>query len=48
MKDRRKALLTLIGKATGHSIHEAAETPDEGEELSDEVARDAGLTIATA
>jgi hypothetical protein len=48
MKERRKALLTLIANATGHPIQEVAETPDEGEEITEEVARDSGLLTATA
>lgn len=48
MKERRKALLTLIGNATGHSAHEAETTSDEGEELSDEVARDNDLAATGA
>ena len=46
MKERRKMLLTLIATATGHPISEAAESPEEGEELSEELARDSGLTTA--
>ena len=48
MKDRRKALLTLIGNATGHSVNEVADAAEEGEELSEEVARDSGLLEASA
>lgn len=48
MKERRKALLTLISKATGHSIVEGAPMADEGEDVSEEVARDSGLTAAVA
>lgn len=40
MKERRKALLNLITTAIGHSVSEEAATPEEGEELSDELARD--------
>lgn len=44
MKKRRTKLLELIGNATGHSITEAADAPpEEGEELSDEIAFDSGL-----
>ena len=39
MKERRKALLTLIGNATGHAVVEAADAPEEGEELSEDLAR---------
>jgi hypothetical protein len=48
MKERRKALLTLISAATGHAANETAETVEEGEELSEEVARDSGLLMQTA
>jgi hypothetical protein len=48
MTERRKALLTLIGNATGHSIDVAAETPEEGVELSEEVARDSGISAEVA
>ena len=47
MKERRKALLTIIGSATGHSVSEAAESPEEGEELSEEIARDSGFATET-
>ena len=47
MKERRKVLLALIATATGHPVVEVTESPEEGEELSDEVARDSGLTTAT-
>jgi len=47
MEDRRKSLLTIIGSATGHSVTEAEEAPEEGEELSEEMARDSGLVTAT-
>lgn len=40
MKERRKALLSLIATATGHAVNEEAATADEGEELTDELARD--------
>jgi hypothetical protein len=40
MKERRKALLALISKATGHAIAPEVAVPEEGEELSDELARD--------
>jgi hypothetical protein len=40
MKARRKSLLTLIGAATGHPVSDAPDTPDEGVELSDDIARD--------
>jgi hypothetical protein len=45
MKERRKALLKLISIATGHDVSEAAESPDEGEELSEGIAQDSGLVI---
>ena len=44
MNERRKALLTLIGNATGHPVSEVADAPDEGEELSDDIARDSGVS----
>ena len=43
MKERRKALLTLISNATGHSVNDTADVADEGEELTEEIARDSGL-----
>jgi hypothetical protein len=48
MKERRKALLRLIATATGHSVSEVEESREEGEELSEEVARDSGLLLETA
>jgi hypothetical protein len=48
MRDRRKALLRLIGGATGHAINDTPEAPEEGEELTEEVARDSGLITAPA
>jgi len=47
MKERRKALLALISSATGHTIADAADEPEEGEEISDEIARDSGVATAT-
>jgi hypothetical protein len=47
MKDRRKALLSLIASATGHPVAEVVETPEEGEEISDDLARDSGVATAT-
>lgn len=44
MNERRKALLTLIGNATGHPVSEVADAPDEGEELSEDIARDSGVS----
>jgi hypothetical protein len=41
MADREKRLLALIAKATGHSIVGAEAPPAEGEEVPDEIARDA-------
>jgi hypothetical protein len=41
--ERRKALLSLISTATGHAIADAADEPEEGEEISEEVARDSGV-----
>lgn len=40
MAGRRKALLNLISKATGHQIIDINDSKDEGEELSEEIARD--------
>jgi hypothetical protein len=42
MVDRERRLLILIAKATGHSII-GAEAPPEGEDVPDEIARDADL-----
>lgn len=47
MKERRKALLALISSATGHNIADVADEPEEGEDISDEVARDSGVATAT-
>ena len=47
MKERRAALLTLISKATGHAINDAADMQDEGEELSEEIARDSGISTVS-
>lgn len=44
MKERRKSLLTLIGNATGHPVSEAVDAPDEGEELSEDIVRDSGIS----
>jgi hypothetical protein len=48
MKARRKSLLTLIGAATGHPVSDAPDTPDEGVELSDDIARDNDSSATTA
>ena len=48
MSERRKALLTLIANATGHAVTEAGDAPEEGEELSEDLARDSGLLPTTA
>ena len=47
MKERRSALLKLIANATGHPVNDTAISPDEGVELSEEMARDSGLSAAT-
>lgn len=44
MRERRKSLLILIGNATGHPVSDAADVTDEGVELSEEVARDNGVS----
>jgi hypothetical protein len=41
MADREKRLLTLIAKATGHGIIGSEVPPAEGEEVPDDIARDA-------
>lgn len=48
MKERRKALLALVSQATGHLISDATDESEEGEDVSDDLARDSGLipTIA--
>lgn len=43
MRERRKALLTIIGNVTGHPLSDVAEVPEEGEDLTEEVARDSGI-----
>ena len=48
MKERRKSLLTLISNATGHSVNDVADVPEEGEELSEEVAHDSGISTEIA
>ena len=48
MKERRKSLLTLIASATGHSISDVSDAPEEGEEISEEVAHDSGITADAA
>ena len=48
MEERRKALLTLIANATGHTVTEALDAPEEGEELSEDLARDSDLLPASA
>ena len=40
MAGRKKSLLQLIAAATGHAVSDEAPAVDEGEELSDELARD--------
>lgn len=45
MKERRKALLKLIADATGHAVSDAAESPDDGVELTESVAQDSGFAI---
>ena len=44
MRLRAKALLKLIAGATGQTVSEVAESPDEGQELPEDVAQDSGLT----
>ncbi len=46
MKERRKALLTMIGIATGHPVNDVTDAPEEGEEISEDVARDSGISTA--
>lgn len=48
MKERRKSLLTLIASATGHSISDVSDAPEEGEEISEEVAHDSGISADAA
>lgn len=48
MKERRRSLLKLIANATGHIISDKVETPEDGEELSDELARDSDFSDLTA
>ena len=47
MEERRKSLLKLIAKATGHPVMDASEAPDEGEELPEEIARDNNISNET-
>lgn len=39
---RRRALLALIGQATGHAISEEPASPDEGDDLDPQLAHDTG------
>lgn len=48
MKERRKSLLALIAAATGHSINDVSGSPEEGEEISEEVAHDSGISTEAA
>lgn len=48
MDDRRKALLAMVGDVTGHTIVESEGTADDGEELTDDVARDSGIATEAA
>lgn len=48
MNERRQALLALVSAATEHLVSAAADEPEEGEDVSDELARDSGLTPAVA
>jgi hypothetical protein len=43
MTARRQALLSLISSATGHTSADVSDSPDEGEELTEELARDSGI-----
>lgn len=45
LKLRERALLKLIADATGQTVNEVAESPDEGEELPESVAQDSGLVV---
>ena len=40
VRERRKTLLALIAKATGHPVSEEHDSADDGEELTEEMARD--------
>jgi len=44
MKERRQSLLALIATATGHAISDVSGAPEEGEEISEEVAHDSGVS----
>jgi hypothetical protein len=46
MRERRAALLKLITAATGHDISEEI-TPDDGDDLTDDLERDADAPAAT-
>lgn len=48
MKARKSALLDLISKATGHVVAEGEAAPEEGEDLSEELAKDLDLESAIA
>ena len=48
MEERRKALLALIASATGRAVTETDLPDEEGDELSDDVARDSGLLTTNA
>jgi hypothetical protein len=48
MSDRKKRLLALIAKVTGHTIAHADILPSEDEEVPDDIARDAGVVPLAA
>jgi hypothetical protein len=43
MRDRRKSLLALISNVTGHHVNDLGDGPEEGEEISEDIARDSGI-----
>jgi hypothetical protein len=47
MIERRRRLLDLIAHATGHTLIEESEIPEEGDEPSDDLARDSELLVTT-
>ena len=48
MKERRKSLLALIATATGHAISDVSDVEEEGEEISEDLAHDSGVSPVTA
>jgi hypothetical protein len=48
MAERQKLLLSLVARVTGHAVAPSGEAAEEGEDLSQELAHDAGLDAVEA